>query len=69
VFVLFSDISIKCLKYTFLLLLPPSLKWKSLDLTLNKEYKLKVFESRVLRGMSGAKWKEVAGGCRIVFNL
>jgi hypothetical protein len=38
-------------------------------LTLNKEFKLKVFENRVLRGMSGASWKEVAAGCRIVFNL
>ena len=27
------------------------------------------FKYMVLRGMSGAKWKEVAGGCRIVFNL
>jgi hypothetical protein len=38
-------------------------------LILNKECKLKVFQNRVLRGMSGAKWKEMAGGCRIVFNL
>jgi len=26
-------------------------------------------ESRVLRGMSGAEWKDVAEGCREVFNL
>jgi len=52
-----------------LLLYSPSLKWNTLHLTLNKECKLKLFENRVLRGMSGAKWKEVPGGCREVFNL
>jgi hypothetical protein len=30
---------------------------------------LKLFENRELRGMSGAKWKEVAGGSREEFNL
>ena len=33
------------------------------SLTLNKKCKLKVFENRVLRGMSGAKCEELAGGC------
>jgi hypothetical protein len=38
------------------------------SLTLRKEHKLRMFENRVLRGIFGPKWVEVAGGWRILHN-
>jgi hypothetical protein len=37
-------------------------------MTLSEEHRLRVFENRVLRGIFGAKWYEVAGGRRKLHN-
>jgi hypothetical protein len=38
--------------------------YETWSLTLREERTLKVFETKVLRGVFGPKWEEVAGGWR-----
>jgi hypothetical protein len=38
------------------------------SLTLREEYRLRVFENRVLRRIFGPRWEEVTGGWRKLHN-